>query len=61
MNIAIEDLLAAIIQEQDGEIYLTLETYHEDRTGKMIAIEYFDESNSLRLTLADEDELKDDA
>lgn len=60
MNIAIEDILAAIIQEQDGEIYLSLETYEEDRSGKIIAIEYFEESHSLRLTLAEESELKDD-
>ena len=60
MNIAIEDILAAIIQEQDPEIYLSLQTYEEHTSGKIIAIEYFEESHSLRLTLAEESELKDD-
>ena len=56
-TVAIEQVLAAIIDQQDGLVRIDAELFSVDRGGKVIAIDYDSKTNTILLSLAESDDI----
>lgn len=57
MNVAIEEVLAALIDDNDGELTITPEQLSKNRAGMIIAIDFDDERNLVVFTLQDAEDI----
>ena len=53
--IAVEVILAALVESQGGTVKVPVETFEKDLSGYVLAMDFLEQSNELSITLVDKE------